>query len=97
MNQRQFLMASAATMLLPGTSRAVSPRRLRAERVTARILPEGNGLTPLLGFNGHSPGPEIRTRQGEQITVALENGLDRALRSTGTVSTSTTPWMGYPT
>ena len=70
-------MASAATMLLPGTSRAVSPRRLRAERVTARILPEGNGLTPLLGFNGHSPGPEIRTRQGEQITVALENGLDR--------------------
>ena len=31
----------------------------------------------MLGFNGATPGPEIRAREGGRISVAFENGIDR--------------------
>ncbi len=31
----------------------------------------------MLGFNGSTPGPEIRVRQGGRISVAFENGIDQ--------------------
>ncbi len=76
MNRRTFLMSSAAAVLAPAVGRAEAAVRLRAGPVAARILPEGDGLTPMLGFNGSTPGPELRVRQGGRLSVAFENGLD---------------------
>ena len=79
MNRRDFLATSASMILLPTVGRATpTVTRLRAEPVTIAILPEGDGLTRMLGFNGSSPGPEIRARQGERISVSFENGLAQA-------------------
>lgn len=77
MNRRQFLASSAAIGLLPRYATAVSPTyRLKAEEVTGQILPDGDGTTRMLGFNGSMPGPEIRVRQGQRVSVDVENGLD---------------------
>ncbi len=76
MNRRQFLATSAACALLPATGRAAA-MRLKAGPVTVRLLPEAEGPTEMLGFNGATPGPEIRAREGGRIAVAFENGLDR--------------------
>ena len=75
MNRRQFLASSAACALLPATGRAAA-MRLKAEPVTVRLLPdeEGQGPTAMLGFNGASPGPEIRVAEGGRVAVAFENG-----------------------
>lgn len=77
MNRRQFLASSAALGLLPGQAIAASPPyRLRAEAVTAQILPDGDGATRMLGFNGSTPGPELRVRRGERVAINVENGLE---------------------
>ena len=51
--------------------------RLRAEPVAVRLLPdeEGHGPTAMLGFNGRTPGPEIRAVEGGRVSVAFENGI----------------------
>ena len=74
MNRREFLATSAATILLPAVARAGPAPRLQAGPVIAHILPEGDAVTPLLGFNGSGPGPEIRARQGDRLSVSFENG-----------------------
>ena len=79
MKRREFLVALAATALAPASGWAApSGFRLRAEPVTARLLPDGQGVTRMLGFNGSTPGPEIRARQGGRVAVAFENGIDAA-------------------
>ena len=50
--------------------------RLKVEEVTSQILPEGDGTTRLLGFNGSTPGPELRVRRGERVTIDVENALE---------------------
>ncbi|MEO1550227.1 MAG: multicopper oxidase family protein [Pseudomonadota bacterium] len=78
MNRRQFLASSAAIGLLPrSAASAPSTYRLRAEEVTGHILPPGDGVTQMLGFNGSMPGPELRVRRGERVRVDVENGLDQ--------------------
>ena len=77
MNRREFLIASTAAVLLPTTGWAAPTIRLRAGPVNARILPEPKSLTPMLGFNGSTPGPELRARQGDRMSVAFENGTER--------------------
>ena len=73
MNRRQFLAASAASALLPATGKA-APMRLKSGPVTARLLPPEEGLTtPMLGFNGSTPGPELRARAGGRIAIAFDN------------------------
>ena len=47
--------------------------KLTAEPVAAQILPEGSGTTPSLGFNGSTPGPVLRVRQGDELVVNFEN------------------------
>lgn len=72
--RRTFLAASAATLALPRTLRA-QPLTLTAAPVTARILPEGDPMTAMLGLNGSSPGPEIRVRQGDRLAVRFESRI----------------------
>jgi len=77
MNRRQFLASVSATAILPLRGLAAAAQfTLRAEPVTRRILPEGEGSTAMLGFNGSMPGPEIRVKRGARTTVEVENGLD---------------------
>ena len=79
MKRREFLVALAATALAPASGWAApAGLRLKAEPVTARLLPEGQGVTRMLGFNGSTPGPEIRARKGGRVAVAFENGIDSA-------------------
>ena len=69
---RRTLLASAAATLVPTWSKA-NRERLTAEPVVAQILPEGSGTTPSLGFNGGTPGPVLRVRQGDELHVNFEN------------------------
>ena len=79
MKRREFLVVLAATALAPASGWAApAGLRLKAEPVTARLLPEGQGVTRMLGFNGSTPGPEIRARKGGRVAVAFENGIDSA-------------------
>ena len=82
MDRRQFLASSAAlsaaVSLVSKQGWAAAPaHRLRAEPVTAQILPEGDGVTEMLGFNGAMPGPEIRVRRGARVDIEVENGLEQ--------------------
>jgi len=77
MNRRQFLASVSATAILPKPTFGAQDRlRLKAEAVTRQILPEGDGATAMLGFNKSMPGPELRVRRGERVTIDVENGLD---------------------
>lgn len=78
MDRRQFLASSAALGLMPKHSLAAVPtHHLKAEPVTAQVLPDGDGVTEMLGFNGSMPGPEIRVRRGQRIDIDVENGLEQ--------------------
>lgn len=74
LNRRHFLAASAALIGLPRRALA-APMVLRAAPVTAQILPEGDGITELLGYNGSSPGPELRFTQGDTLDLRFENAI----------------------
>ncbi len=76
LNRRKFLATSAAVLGCPKASLA-APLVLRAAPVTAQILPEGDGTTQMLGFNGATPGPELRYRQGDTLDVRFENAIDQ--------------------
>ena len=76
MNRRHFLASVSATAILPMPAFAAeSPLRLKAEAVTQQILPDGERATAMLGFNGSTPGPELRVRRAERVNIEVENGL----------------------
>lgn len=77
MNRRQFLSTTIAATLIPQWARAATHKaQLIAQAVTAQILPEGDGATQMLGFNGGMPGPELRAKKGGTLAVDLVNELD---------------------
>ncbi len=75
LNRRGFLATTTAALALP-KALVASPNVLRAEPVQGQILPEGENTTAMLGFNGSSPGPALRVRQGEELAVRFENRID---------------------
>ena len=72
------MASGSAIAILPATGRAMTSLKLTAEPVPVRVYPAGNELASLLGFNGISPGPEIRAMQGQRISVDFENGLNES-------------------
>lgn len=77
MNRRQFLASASALAILPiPASAAADTLTLTAEAVTRQLLPKGEGTTAMLGFNGSMPGPELRLKRGEQISIDVENRLE---------------------
>jgi len=77
MNRRHFLAsASALALLPPRVMAAQDPLRLKAEAVVQQILPKSDAMTAMLGFNGTMPGPELRVRRAQRVSVEVENGLD---------------------
>ena len=74
-SRRAFLASTAAATLapIPGIAR---PLALRAEPVEAQILAgefSAFGSTPSLGFNGSTPGPLLKVRQGDELAITFEN------------------------
>ncbi|MEM5541203.1 multicopper oxidase family protein [Sulfitobacter sp. AS92] len=77
MNRRQFLASASALAIVPlQASAAAETLTLTAEAVTRQLLPKGEGATAMLGFNGSMPGPELRLKRGEQISIEVENRLE---------------------
>ena len=56
---------------------AASPTILTAAPASLKLGGEGVPATATLAYNGTTPGPLIRARQGEEVFVRLVNGLDR--------------------
>ena len=79
-SRRTFLASTAASALLPSQLLAKS-QRLTAEPVLTQILAgefSDYGPTPSLGFNGGTPGPLLKVRQGEELAVSFENRTSEA-------------------
>ena len=77
MNRRQFLASASALALLPRAVLAGQDAlHLKAEAVIQQVLPQGEGATAMLGFNGSMPGPELRMRRAARVEVEVENGLE---------------------
>ena len=72
LDRRTFILSTGAALTLPQVGLA-SPSVLRAEPVKAQILPEGDGATDMLGYNGSTPGPELRVRQGDTLALRFDN------------------------
>ena len=51
---------------------------LTAREGRAALHPDGGGSTPIWGFDGRSPGPVLRARQGETMKIRLANELPQA-------------------
>jgi FtsP/CotA-like multicopper oxidase with cupredoxin domain len=74
-------LAAALGLALPlplGRAHAQGGHRLKPQPATARFFGANGPETPVWGYNGAVPGPEIRVRQGERLRVLLENGLPQA-------------------
>ena len=75
MSRRTFLASSAAAALSPSWGLA-GAQRLTAEPVITQILAgefSQYGPTPSLGFNGSTPGPLLKVKQGEELAVTFQN------------------------
>ena len=75
MSRRDFLITTSAAALTPRIALASAPTQLVAQPVTAQILPDGAPATPMLGFNGSTPGPVLRARQGESFDIRFLNQI----------------------
>ncbi len=76
MNRRQFLITASTVAINPLISLASNRTELIAQPVNAQILPEGSPATRMLGFNGRTPGPILRSRQGEVLDIRFLNRID---------------------
>ncbi|MFK7755110.1 MAG: multicopper oxidase family protein [Sedimentitalea sp.] len=76
LKRRTLLTGSLALLGAPRISLG-APHVLRAEPVTAQILPVGDGMTQMLGFNGSTPGPELRYQEGDTLDLRFQNAIDQ--------------------
>ncbi|MEQ9190962.1 MAG: multicopper oxidase family protein [Alphaproteobacteria bacterium] len=85
LSRRAFLAyasASAAGLTLPRSLSQVAHAadikevRLRAAPGLTQLVSDPSSQTPIWGYNGLVPGPELRVRQGARLRVIVENGLD---------------------
>lgn len=81
LTRRQFLAgtaaATAAWPIAPGqVLGADSPLILEAREGRAQLLEEGAPETAIWGYDGVTPGPIIRARQGGEVHVRLVNHLE---------------------
>lgn len=81
---RRAFMSGVAASLVALDARAeppapVGPRILEARAGKLRLLAEPSPPTDILGFDGVTPGPLLRYRQGEELNIRLVNRLDRPM------------------
>ncbi|NRB16798.1 MAG: multicopper oxidase family protein [Rhodobacteraceae bacterium] len=77
MKRRDFLTASCAAILAPQLSWAATPLDLIAQSVSAQILPDGSPKSAMWGYDGTTPGPELRLPQGGVLDVRFLNQIDQ--------------------
>ena len=80
LTRRDFL-ASSSLALLASPSLAQSSGRgqtLKAKVTDIQLLPEKYGKTAIWGFDGRTPGSEIRVAQGARVQRRLVNDLPQA-------------------
>lgn len=77
MQRRNFLISASLAAALPRVSWASTPNQLIAQPVSAQILPVDSPPTPMLGFNGSTPGPVLRVRQEDFLDVRFRNQIDQ--------------------
>jgi FtsP/CotA-like multicopper oxidase with cupredoxin domain len=81
-SRRSFVGGVAATLVsleARAQAPASGPRTLEARTGLLRLLPEPAAPTEVWGFDGWSPGPLLRLRQGEDLSVRLVNRLEKPL------------------
>ena len=78
---RRTLMAAGAAIFAPAPVSAQSDgfRGLEARRATTRIAPEPAAETEIWGFDGTTPGPVLRYRQGDEVKIRFVNRLDHPM------------------
>ena len=81
---RRALLAGVGALALPLPVRAEEPgpRILEARPGKAQLLPAPAPATEILGFDGVSPGPLLRYRQGDTLFARLVNKTDKPLSLT---------------
>lgn len=84
LNRRTFIGATAACTVFPTLGQAKT-QTLTASHITKQLLPNGTQMAKMMGFNGSTPGPVLRVRQNEALSVNFENRLDEG---------STVHWHG---
>ena len=71
--------AAAGLAFKPVRPRAAPPTTIEYQLTAApgqsALLGPGHPETAVWSYNGQTPGPEIRLRQGERVRVVLKNGL----------------------
>lgn len=84
LNRRRFLQSGLALgaygLILPAAGSFAAtpePRIITAGPGAAQLLEAGQPATRSWLFDGVSPGPVIRARQGEEVAVRLQNNLDQ--------------------
>ena len=76
-SRRTLLAGVAATITaLPGVMRGEPAEAIRLEACAGTARLTAGAQTPILGFDGVTPGPLLRRRQGELLAVRFVNRLD---------------------
>lgn len=68
-------LAAGATGLLPGPAVAAVNKRLLAKPGRVQLVGRSHPKTDVWCYDGRVPGPELRVRQGDRLTVRFKNGL----------------------
>lgn len=79
-SRRNLIAGAGAVLTLPrmGIAAPATARELEARPATLPLL-SGATKTPLLTFDGANPGPLLRYRQGETLTLDLVNRIERPM------------------
>jgi FtsP/CotA-like multicopper oxidase with cupredoxin domain len=70
---------TSAPVPSPPITPAPGPRLLEARAATLQLAPTPAKALDILSFDGSSPGPLLRYRQGEELNLRVENKLDRPI------------------
>ncbi len=76
---RRVLLGSALASFISLPARAAGTHIIIARNASLRLLPEPAPETSICGFDGQVPGPLLRCRKGEDVTIHLVNRLDGPL------------------
>ncbi len=75
---RRSLLTAAGLVLLPGSALGQArPGSLVATQGRQALLEADGPLADTWSYQGHAPGPLLRLRQGEELSVRLENRLEQ--------------------
>lgn len=79
LSRRQLIQSSAllgTAALLPSCVTEDPTTIIKAEKSTAQILPDSYPKTDVWSYNGSLPGPVLRIKQDDWLSVRFENHLD---------------------